>query len=191
MLQIPSGKKDVERKLLMKLINTVFFILLSVYCSSLYADKQRLIELNDGSVISGQIVSFSNGTYTINSASLGIIKIEDSTIQAIRSNSEDAKIQTIRSNSNRPISDIAINPTSVSNTDLQSLQNLMMGNPSIMNTILSLQDDPDFQAILQDSDIMAAIMSGNLNALMTNTTFMELLEHQQVKGIIEEVKEAE
>ena len=175
----------------MKLINTVFFILLSVYCSSLYADKQRLIELNDGSVISGQIVSFSNGTYTINSASLGIIKIEDSTIQAIRSNSEDAKIQTIRSNSNRPISDIAINPTSVSNTDLQSLQNLMMGNPSIMNTILSLQDDPDFQAILQDSDIMAAIMSGNLNALMTNTTFMELLEHQQVKGIIEEVKEAE
>jgi len=175
----------------MKLTNTVFSILLSVYCSSLYADEQRLIELNDGSVISGQIVSFSNGTYTINSPSLGIIEIEDSTIQAIRSNSEDAKIRVIRSNSNRPISDIATKPTSVSNTDLQSLQNVMMGNPSIMNAILSLQDDPDFQAILQDSDIMAVIMSGNLNALITNSTFMELLEHQQVKGIIEEVKAKE
>ncbi len=161
----------------MKLISACFLILLSVYYNSVFAGEVRLIELNDGSVISGEIVSFSDGVYTISSSSLGTLQIEDTNIRAIRSESS-------------PTKDAAVNPLlTLAGTDLQGLLGLMMGDPEVMNKILLLQNDPDFQAVLQDPEVMSAVMSGDINALLTNPTFMKLLEHQQVQEITKELDE--
>ena len=160
----------------MKLIKTSLIILLSLCFSGVLAGEQRQIELKDGSVISGEIVSFNNGVYTIKSDTLGTLEIEDAKIQAIHSKKALAG-QAF------DLSNFAISP------ELQQLQSVMMNDKEIMNTILSLQSDPQFQAVLQDPAVKNAISSGNLNSLIANPNFMKLLEHQTVQEIAKQVEE--
>jgi hypothetical protein len=165
----------------MKLITTTILILL-VWCSQVFAGEVRQIELNDGSVISGEIIAFANGVYTIHSTSLGTIEIEDSKIKTIRSPSAEPAPKTT------PTNPSLIPPTATS-SNLQALQGMIMSNPQTLESVMSLQDDPDFQAIMQDPEVMSAVMSGNINVLLTNPKFMKLLEHPQVKEIQTELGE--
>lgn len=112
-----------------------------------YADDDR-IELNDGSLIQGEIVSFSGGVYTIRSATLGTITLEKCKIRNISVNpSESFKDQS----------------ASEGNTSMQkrakALQESMAENPDIMKSIDSLQNDSDFQQVLSDPELMKAINS--------------------------------
>ncbi|HAI68257.1 MAG TPA: hypothetical protein DCM38_02345 [Gammaproteobacteria bacterium] len=181
----------------MKLKNVCFVILLTVYYNSAYAGEVRLIELKDGSVISGEIISFSHGIYTLKSSSLGILTIEDAKIRSIDSKSNhpttEARVNPSLASSILDLdglqdwigesSDVVNSPLTLSNTSIQGLIGSMMSNPDIMNVILSLQNDPDFQSALQEPDVMKAISSGNLDALISNPTFMKLLEHPQVQEL--------
>ncbi|KHD04849.1 hypothetical protein PN36_00975 [Candidatus Thiomargarita nelsonii] len=151
----------------MKLITSYFFILLMFWYTGVFAGPARQIELTDGSVITGEIVSFSNGIYTIKSNHLGLLKIEDSKVRSIDSGSRDSN---------------------ASFGDLQGLQNLIMSSPDMMNTIMSLQDDPDFQAALQNPEVMRAVTSGDVNALLSNPLFMKLIENPRMKEIVQEVE---
>ncbi|HOW54642.1 MAG TPA: hypothetical protein PLR60_08295 [Syntrophorhabdaceae bacterium] len=67
--------------------------------------------------------------------------------------------------------------------ETQALQQQMLGNQEIMNLILSLQNDPDIQQVLQDPEIMRAVNSGDLNALMANPKFMRVMDKQAVRDI--------
>ena len=190
----------------MKLISACL-ILLSVYCSSVFAGEVRQIELNDGSVISGQILSFIEGVYTINSSSLGTLQIADANIRAIRSASSrpttgvtvnpslilpGTDLQALQELMANPevanITGAEVNPSLLSAPNIQGLLGSMMGNPEVMSDILSLQNDPDFLAVLQDPETMRALMSGDINALINNPTFLKLLEHQQVKKIAHDLE---
>jgi len=133
--------------------------------TGVFAGPARQIELTDGSVITGEIVSFSDGIYTIKSSHLGLLKIEDSKVRSIDSGDSNASFG-----------------------DLQGLQNMIMSSPDLMNTIMSLQDDPDFQAALQNPEVMRAVSSGDVNALLSNPLFMKLIENPRVKEIVQEVE---
>jgi hypothetical protein len=52
-----------------------------------------------------------------------------------------------------------------------------------MQLILALQNDPDFQEVLQDESIMKAISSGDFNALMTNPKIVKLMNNSSVQEI--------
>ena len=162
----------------MKLITKYLFILITFWwCSSLWSTEQRQIELNDGSLISGEIIAFNQGTYTIKSNTLGTLAIKDSDIRTIRSPTTNPSAPS-SSSSNQAIS-----------SELQNLQNLIMNDPQMMNSISSLQDDPQFQAILQDTKVMNAVTSGNINELLSNPDFVKLLEHQKVQEITKQITE--
>jgi len=64
-----------------------------------------------------------------------------------------------------------------------ALQQQMMGNQEIMNLILSLQNDPDVQKVLQDPEVMKAVGNGDINFLMANPGFMQLLDKKAVHDI--------
>ena len=147
------------------------------WCSNLGATEQRQIELNDGSVIVGEIIAFNQGTYTIKSTTLGTLMLKDSNIRTIRSPT---------TNSAAP-SSLSSNPAISS--ELQNLQNLIMNDPEMMNSIASLQNDPQFQAILQDTEIMNAITSGNFNELLNHPNFAKFLENKKVKEITKQIIE--
>jgi len=163
---------------MMKLAGISFLFLLVILCGSLLASEVREIELTDGSVIHGEIVSFSGGLYTLKSSSLGTIQINESKIRVIRLKSHGAAEEELASPSKTSIS-----------KEVQAFQKLMINDKEIMDAILSLLNDPDFQEILQDPVIINAVNSGDIDTLISNPKFMKLLGNPKIQEIKKEVIE--
>ena len=142
----------------------LIFIVIAAAATLVNGAEIREIELTDGSVIAGEIVSLSGDVYTVRSATLGTIQIEES------------KVRTIRRKT-------ATGAAGASAGQIKSLQDKMINDPETMHMIQSLQNDPDFQIILQDPEIMKAVQNGDLATLMANPQFMGLLNKQTLQEI--------
>ena len=142
----------------------MIFLTLAIAAGMVTAAEMREIVLTDGTIITGEVVSLTGGVYTVRSATLGTLRIEESNIRTIR------------------LKDSA---GSSANTggEVMSLQNRMMSDGEIMNMIQGLQNDPEFQEILQDPEIMKAVQAGDITTLVANPKFMRLLNNQAVKDI--------
>src|SRR5271169_2617239 len=147
----------------MRLILLSFPLLFFFFVQNTAAGEVRVIELTDGSIITGEVSSLNNGVYIIKSESLGTIKLEESKIRAIRSKSSDTNASPSQKTS--------------------GLQEKMLSDKEIMGLILSLQNDPDFKKALEDPVIMKAVNNGDISALTANPEFMKLLNNATVKEI--------
>lgn len=134
------------------------------------------IELVDGGIILGEIISHSHGNYIVRSNSLGTVKINESQIRVISLTSGSSTEK-----------EIAHSPGQSLSPDIQSLQSSMMNNKEIMGLVMSLHNDPEMQALLKDPDIMAAVQSGDISSLMSNPKFMKLLNNAKIKEIQKKV----
>jgi len=156
----------------MRLLVISILLLLGVLIGNVFAGEVREVELNDGSVICGEIVSFKGGIYTLKSSTLGTVKIEESKIRVIRFN------PSVKAKGKQR--DSAQTSTKA---QVQALQQLMMGDKEIISMILSLLNDPEVQKILEDPSIIKAVNSGDIAALISNPRFMKLLDNPAVKDI--------
>ena len=156
----------------MRLLVISILLLLGVLIGNVFAGEVREIELKDGSVICGEIVSFKGGIYTLKSSTLGTVKIEESKIRVIRFK-PSVKAKGKQRNSAQ----------TSSKAKVQALQQLMMGDKEIVSMILSLLNDPEVQKILEDPSIIKAVNSGDIEALISNPKFMKLLDNPAVKDI--------
>ena len=143
----------------------------SVLAGNVLAGDLRKIELQDGSVLTAEVLSLHNGVYTLHSSTLGTITVAASKIRAIRMSAPPPAASTTP---NAPIS---------------GLQQTLLGNPEIMTMILSLQDNPAMQAILADPAVMQAVNAGDLNAVLAHPKFLELLNDPTVREIVKQVEE--
>jgi hypothetical protein len=66
---------------------------------------------------------------------------------------------------------------------VQLLQERILGDPAIMSIILSLQNDPDLQALLSDPAVVAAIRAGDLSSLAKDPRVVKLLSKPQLKEV--------
>lgn len=161
----------------MRLIILSSFLLLSLSCLTASAGEIREIELADGSTISGEVLSLSNGIYTVKSDILGTVRIEEKNIRTIR-----MKL---------PSASDGVGPTggaTASGGGIKSLQEKILSDKEITGLIQSLQNDPDFKKILQDPEIMKAVNEGDIAALSADPRFMKLLNNATVKEIEKKVK---
>jgi hypothetical protein len=154
-----------------------FFMLFSVLilAQDARAGEVRAIELKDGSIVTGEVVSLSNGKYTIRSSSLGAVLIEESKVRVIRPVAAPAAV-----NSGAPPDNRA--------GDVRTLQDRMMNDKEIMSKIESLQNDPEFMRILEDPEVMKAVTSGDTAALMANPQFLKLMNNPTVRDIEQKVR---
>lgn len=131
------------------------------------AGDVREIELTDGSIVTGEVLSLSNGVYTIRTGSLGTLTVHESALRSIRQHSASGT-----------------SPASGAHAaDIRSLEKRMMNDQEVMSLIESLRNDPDFQRILQDPDIMRAVSLGDIAALTANPDFIKLLQKSTVQDI--------
>jgi len=156
-----SGKMTSIKGFIVTVI--LLFLVLAAAATLVNAAETREIELTDGSVITGEVVSLSGGIYTVRSATLGTLRIEASKIRVIRSQGSAAPGDA--------------------GAQVKSLEDKMLGDSEIMDAIRVLQNDPDLQKIIQDPEIMKAVQSGDFAALMRNPEFMKLLNKQAVQDI--------
>lgn len=153
----------------MRWIQTLLCLILLLATQNVWAGQAQVIELTDGSVITGEVVSLADGVYTIRSESLGTAKLDAAKIRAIRSGSSSGA-------------------GSVSSDEVKALTDKMTGDSDIMAKILSLRDDPDFKRALEDPAIMKAVSEGNIAALTSNPQFMKLLNNATMKEIGEKAQ---
>ena len=158
--------------MLMKHRAVCLVFLVGFICTNAIAGQLVKLELEDGSIVSGEIVSYEKGIFTISSSSMGIVEINESNIRSIRYPSQRTELSTPDRTSNRGV-----------NQEMQALQGSMINNEQVLNMILSLQNDPKVQKVLNDPDIMNAVLAGDISALMSNPKFMELLNHPKVQEI--------
>jgi hypothetical protein len=154
----------------MKFGNIAILGLMSVCWQLGAAADHREIILNDGSVISGEIMSSDGNRYTIKSSSLGTVEIDSSEISVIQApSSKDNASQVPR----------------ISSAELSSMQEKLAKNPDIMRLIESVQHDPQVQAILQDPQLMQSLMAGDTQALINSPQFNALMNNPAIRQIEE------
>ena len=159
----------------MKQMPIVTILFLAMICSIAQAAERGEIELIDGSLIYGEIVSLDQGVYTILSDSMGRLKIGESKIRAIRFPSSTGNRDT-RDNIKQKPGDVG--------PEIQALQKSLLNDEDILTTILSLQEDPKVQEVLNDPDVMNAVLAGDVQSLMSNPKFLELLNHPKMQEIL-------
>lgn len=155
----------------------MFFVLAPV--ASAYAAHTSKIELTDGSTLEGEIVSFSEGQYTVKSPSLGILTIGESKIRNMRILDPSAALpQGVASADAVAIQDGA-----------QKVQAAITGDPDIMKSLPDLITNPDFQDILKDPEVLNAVKSMDVKTLMANEKFIKAVNDPKIKEISRKVKE--
>ncbi|QPJ64850.1 MAG: hypothetical protein G3M78_05400 [Candidatus Nitrohelix vancouverensis] len=132
------------------------------------------IELNDGSVIQGKVVSFANGVYKIQTNSMGVVSIPEAKINSIH-----------KRGASRSGSAPAVSSSGNVQQQIESMKSQMMSDPKTLERIQSLQNNPAVQRILKDPNLMKAIQQGDLNQLGQNSDIQSLMNDQKVREIFE------
>jgi hypothetical protein len=143
--------------------------------STVWANTQSRFELMDGSVIQGEILSFSKGVYRINSDALGAISLPEEKIRAIKPTHNSG---SQAENSRQP-------KGSAGAQKIDQMQDQMLNDPETVRLIGELQNNPSVQQILQDEELMKAIAEGNLNRLSEDPKIKALMKNKTIGKIIE------
>ena len=131
--------------------------------------------LKDGTVIHGEIKTLQDDIYTVETDSLGTLRVPKQNVRTIDQGEE----RTAGS---------PVNGSSPEQAELQAMQSRMVQNPSLLAMILSLQNEPEVQAVLADPQIAEAIASGNIAALLNHPKIIALTSNANVRDVIEEAQ---
>jgi len=151
--------------------------LLAILLTPLWAsaDAFRVIELNDGSQLKGVIIDYANGTYTVQTDTLGRLQLQDAQIRSIHAPARTSP------GVERPD---PLSANSASPSRLKRLQKQLLARPDTLSQIMSLQQDPDLLAILNDPAIMQAITSGQITTLQANPKIRKLEDNPTIQEIL-------
>ena len=161
------------KKTMLSLI--IFF---NIFISLALANKLSKIELVDGSIIIGEVSGLNQGKYTINSQEMGVLQIEEARIkQIVLSDSVKNPDATIPQ---------GVEPSS---DQIEALRNKMLGDKETLDMITTLQNDPQFQEVLNDPEIINAVKSGQISSLMNNEKFIRLKDNPTIRNIQNRTKQ--
>lgn len=136
------------------------------------------LTLNDGSVIHGDIKTLQDNVYTVETDTLGTVRVRKQDIRTIDLSDEPASRTPARSSTNG---------ASPGQAELAAMQSLIMQNPDLLAMIEALQSDPDVQAVLSDPEIIRAVAAGDLATLMSHPKIIALTGNAKVREVIKEV----
>ena len=159
-------------------LNALMTLCLGLSCGVAQSGPLRAIELVDGSTIVGEILSADHGTYTVKT-SFGTVNLKDADISSITSRDAAGR---------RELS----GPSTFSNQNAQSIESIqqrILANPDIANSLNALKDDPEFQQVLHDPNIMDALQKGDLEYLNANPRIGDLMRNPTVQELSKKLEQ--
>lgn len=164
----------------MKKLAIICFVFISLSTSLSFAQQKSKIELNDGTIIEGEVSSLSEGTYTINSSSLGQVKVNASKVRNISTfNNESSQSGNLQKSPN----------INASKAEIEAIKTKVLSNPEAMQSVTELVKDPQFQQLLNDPKIVNAAKSGNIQELMSNDKLKNFVDNPKLKEIQSKIDE--
>jgi hypothetical protein len=136
------------------------------------------VELKDGSRIEGEIQSMESGIYTVLSPSIGTVHVAQSNIVRIVYSGDVSNAAGSSAKSSARDDALTL--------DIQQVQTRLAQDPANMQSIMSLQSDPQIQAILSDPAIAKAIQEGDYMSLLGNAKIQALESNEHVKQLIQQ-----
>lgn len=163
-------------------------LILSLVLSVMATAEPRRVVLTDGTEIIGELVALENGAYTIKSKSLGTLTVSDRQVASISSMGAPSGAGAVTNSVASPVVNPVVNPVesakqSFAGQQMQSIQQSLMHNSDMMQSIMVLQSNPDMQAVLADPEIMAAIQRLDFEALSKNPKIQKLMQSSDIKSI--------
>jgi hypothetical protein len=159
------------------IIFLLFFLALGI---SGYCGQASRIELTDGSVVNGEVTSLANGSYTINTASLGVIKIDAAKV---------AKIESVKSSPLNAPFDAGTQLNKLTPTQINNYRQKLMSNPDNAAVIKNLAANPKIKALAEDPEIVKAAKSGNIQELINNKKFTDAVDSPETEEAAKEIKQ--
>lgn len=144
-----------------------------------FAQAAATIELKDGSRIVGNIQGIEHGAYVVISHSIGTVHVAQADIARI--SFDDASNASGASGKSSVADDAAAG-------NIQQLLNGLAQDPATLQSITSLQSDPQIQAVLSDPAIMKAIQDGDFTTLLGNAKIQSLESDAQVKRLVQQLE---
>ena len=129
-----------------------------------------VIHLADGSSINGEILSLKKGIYTVQSTTMGILKLRKSQVKSI-----DTGEQAFVANQ-------------YSEGNYAHINRAITARPALQHSINDLNGDPLVQQILNDPELMSAIQNQDLSKLQNNPLILKLMNNPQMKAITQQLK---
>lgn len=157
--------------------NSILLVFLLLAAQFATAD-QKLIKLNDGTEIVGEIVSMRNGSYTIRSNSLGTLTISDRQVQQI-----SALTGGTGGLGSQASSPVETGKSALQNGQVQAIQQQLTSDSTMVQRILALQSSPEMQAVLSDPEVMAAVQRLDFEALQNHPKIKRLMSNQKIQAI--------
>ncbi len=143
--------------------------LVAVCASRTPADTTMTFTLKDGSILRGEVVGFSEGTYAVRTTHLGTVDIQETDILRMSAEGKDA-----------------LSPRSgeVKN-QMATMQKQILSDRDIMGDIMSLAQDPELMELLSDPQLADALMSFDLERLQGHPKFQKLMDHPKLRNVVE------
>ena len=154
-----------------------FFLALNAVA---YCGQLSKIELTDGSVINGEIVSYANSVYTINTTTFGEIKVGAAKVAKIESVNYVSPAASIR-----PI----VQTNNSTQSQVSTYGQTLMKNPENAAIFKGLASDPELQEIAKDPQLQDAAKAGDIQALLKNPKFMNIVNSPEVQEAVKKLKQ--
>jgi hypothetical protein len=138
------------------------------------------VVLRDGTVIQGEVKSLQDGVYTIETATVGTVRVRTEDVRSI--DAEGAKPPSTTPGAGQTVS--GPSPAGA----LDALKSEIGADPKLLSAVLGLQNDPEVLALLADPEIAKAIAAGDYGALSTNPKIVALMNNPKVRAIIDAVR---
>jgi hypothetical protein len=200
-----------------KICLLIIFLFLFISLSGQAKQKMHRITLKDASVVIGKVVSMQDGVYVIESPVLGKVQIEEDNIVEIRLMGKNERLpevyedQGARNNNieihdgakkNRRVSparrkyeqSVQDHQSSGSNDmgrqqqEVNSRVRSMTADGDFVDSLLDLSENQSMMDVMADHEVMDAISRNDYDFLMNNEKMINLMESQDIKGLLGDVE---
>ncbi len=157
----------------MKKIISLFILVCSIAAPAFAQQPEQTITLKDGTSIKGHLSGITNGSYSINNATMGEIKVPASEVLSITAAGVNPTI-ALPANSGGKIN----------NETLNSVKTNMMQDPEIMNLIQELLKDPEIAEIIKNPSLLQDALSMDPQKIENNPDMQKLMQNPTMQKIL-------